>query len=108
MQLFVNVVAAFMQERFYHSLTVHNGAYLGKSATTHVSSKAIVGFSKGAHMLSPQTVMRIGSLLSVFEIHNTRHHENAISFPKESTCVGRRRVSNFKQTHSDGALSNMI
>lgn len=108
MQFFVNVVAIFMQERFYHSLRVHNGAYLGKSATTHVFSKAIVEFSRGAHTLSPQTVRRIESLLCIFEIHNTGHHENAISFPKESMHVRRRRVSSFKQTHLDGALSNLI
>lgn len=66
---------------------VHNAAYLGKSATIHVFSKAMGNFSKGIHMLSPQTDKRIKSLHCVFEIHNMRHHESTVYFPNEGLCV---------------------
>lgn len=55
-------------------------------------------------MLSPQTVKRIEALLRLFEIYNMRHHETAISFSSESTCVG-RRLPHFKQHTQIGSLN---
>lgn len=66
---------------------VHNATYLGKSATIHIFSKAMADFSKGMHMLSPQTDKWIKSLFCMFEIHNMRHHESTVSFPNGSMCV---------------------
>lgn len=66
---------------------VYNAAYLGKSATILVFYKAMADFLKGIHMLSPQTDKWIKSLLCMFEIHNTRHHESTVPFPNGSMRV---------------------